>query len=197
LEKNMVSGTLEQAVAPGPNIADEPLYEIVNGERVEIPHMGALAGTLASFLVGWLNQFAAPKKLGFAVSEVMFNFGPGRQQRRPDVAFIRWERWKAPTDIRDDPQAWEVVPSLAIEVVSPSNSATEIEGRVLEYFDAGVELVWVIHPRHQRIYVHESPTQTRVLGATDELDGANVLPGFRLKIADLFAALQPQTRSTT
>ena len=57
--------------------------------------------------------------------------------------------------------------------------------------EAGVELVWVIYPRQQRIYVHESPAETRVLQVGDELDGGKVLPGFLLKLADLFGALQP------
>src|SRR5436309_2758458 len=61
----------------------DALFEVVNGERREIPRMGALAATIASFLVTHLNMFAWPRKLGFAVAEVMFQLQAGRPQRRP------------------------------------------------------------------------------------------------------------------
>jgi Uma2 family endonuclease len=171
----------------------DSLYEIVNGERREKPPMGALAGTVASFLVSYLNAFAFPQRLGFAISEVLFILRPDRPQRRPDIAFVSYTRWKTPPAPTEDPPAWDVVPNLAVEVVSPTNTAVEIEDKIQEYFDAGVELVWVIYPRHRRIYVYESPTQTRILLETDELDGGKVLPGFTLKIATLFEALVKPT----
>ena len=82
--------------------------------------------------------------------------------------------------------AWEVVPNLAVEVVSASNSAEEILGKIREYFQVGVELVWVVYPTEEQIYVYESPTQLRILKKDQELAGGNVLPGFCLPIAVLF-----------
>src|SRR5947209_11772150 len=60
------------------------LYEIVNGERKEIPRMGALAATIASFLVTHLNLYGWSRRLGFAVAEVLLQLPPDRPQRRPD-----------------------------------------------------------------------------------------------------------------
>jgi Uma2 family endonuclease len=57
-----------------------------------------------------------------------------------------------------------------------------------EYFGAGVELVWVVYPLQRSIQVFASASESRVLGESDELDGGGVLPGFRLKISELFAA---------
>jgi Uma2 family endonuclease len=69
----------------------------------------------------------------------------------------------------------------------------EVADTLLDYFNAGIVLVWVIYPRHRWIYVYRSPTDVRVLTEADELDGDAAIPGFRLKIADLFAALvRPQ-----
>jgi Uma2 family endonuclease len=170
-------------------ISDDSLYEVINGQRVEIPHMGAFAGTVASMIVHYLNEFALPKKLGFAVNEVLFNLGVNRQQRRPDLAFISWDRWKVPPIAGEDPPAWDVVPNIMGEAVSPTNTAEEIEVKMLEYFAAGVMLVWVIYPRQERIYVYESPTKVHILQMGDELDGGAVLPGFRVKLADLFGAI--------
>jgi Uma2 family endonuclease len=83
-----------------------------------------------------------------------------------------------------------VVPNLAVEVVSPTNTADEVVEKIEEYFAAGVQLVWVIHPKRRRFEVYESPTAVRVLGPGDVLDGGTVLPGFRLPIDDLYAALR-------
>ena len=167
----------------------DALYEIIDGERREIPHMGAWAGTLASLLVVQLNAFAYPRKLGLAVVEVLFRLGPNGPSRRPDIAFIGYDRWPTMAAAVGDPPEWEFAPKLAVEVVSSSNTAAEVLDKIEDYFTAGVQLVWVIYPRHRQIYVYDSPTHNDILRESDELDGGTVVPGFRLKIADLFAAL--------
>lgn len=167
----------------------EGLFEIVNGERREIPRMGFFAGTLASLLAYHLNTHGLQQKLGLAVVEVLFRILPQQPSRRPDVAFVRYERWPVTAFPTSDPAELEAIPNLAVEVVSPSNAAEEIEDKLKDYFDAGVELVWVIYPRHRRIYVYSTPTEIRLLGEADELDGGKVLPGFKLGIATLFKGL--------
>lgn len=176
---------------PPPNGTPEPefLFEIVNGERVEIPHMGVLAGMLASVLSKYLWDFVIPRKLGLVAVEVLFRFRPDRPSRRPDLAFVSYDRFTTPAIPPSDPAEWEVVPNLAVEAISPSNTAEDVVVKLQDYFDAGVQLVWVIYPRQRWIFVYESMTQVRQLREADELDGGQVLPGFSLKIADLFAAL--------
>jgi Uma2 family endonuclease len=164
--------------------------EVERGDEQEASPMGALAGTIASFLVSHLNVFAWQGRLGFAVSEVTFRLLPDRPQRRPDVAFIPYDRWSPPPPT-EDPPAWDVVPTLAVEVVSPNDAITELEEKLRDYFDASVRLVWVLNPTLRRVYVYQSFTDVRILQEADELDGGNVLPGFRLRIADLFTALVP------
>jgi Uma2 family endonuclease len=180
--------TLEAA----PPATEQPdgLYEVINGQKREVPHMGALAGAVASMLISYLNLFAWQHKLGFATSEVLFRLRPDRPQRRPDVAFVSYERWNPPPNLGDDPAALDVVPNLAVEVISPTNDAADLIDKIGEYFQAGVQLVWVIYPRQRLVYVYSSPTQNQILTETDELDGGMALPGFRVRIADLFAVLQ-------
>jgi Uma2 family endonuclease len=190
----MASAPFAGAISALPSPPDsESLYEIVNGEQREIPHMGTLAGMCASVLAQFLGTFGAQHKIGLAGVEVLFRLNPNRPARRPDVAFVRYDRWPTPTIPQDDPPAWEVIPNLAVEVVSPTNSAEEIEDKIQDYFAAGVDLVWVIYPRHRRIYVYESATQNRILVERDDLDGGNVLPGFRLNVGSLFSALTKPT----
>ncbi len=170
------------------SIEDVERYEIINGGRQEHAPMGAFETVLASWLCYLLNSFAMGKKLGIAVNEVLFTLDTHRDlKRRPDVAFVSYARWPEPVIAREN--AWNVVPDLAVEIVSPTNLAEEIDGKVTDYFHANVRLVWVIYPDSGRIYVYQSPTQVAVLERADTLDGGEVLPDFRLPIQDLYTAV--------
>src|SRR4051794_13502325 len=98
-------------------------YEIINGKRVELPPMGTYQSLLASLIVEKLAPFVRQNKLGRAVAETLFQLSAERKlQRRPDVAFVSYARW--PKSRRSpDTAAWDVIPDLAIEVNSSSNSA--------------------------------------------------------------------------
>ena len=165
----------------------ENLYEIVDGQRKELEPMGAFEVMLASALSDYMGPFAREHKLGAVVTEMLFVLDTRRdQQRRPDLAFVSYQRWPETTIART--KAWNVVPDLAVEVVSPTNFAEEIDAKLTDYFAAGVRLVWVIYPDSGHVYVYDSPDGCRVLERSDEFDGGDVLPGFRLPIETLFEA---------
>jgi Uma2 family endonuclease len=174
---------------------DDALYEIIDGQRVELPPMSAYSAVLASWLVARLDVFADGDNLGRAVCEVLFHLPlNGDRNRRPDGAFVSFQRW--PRNRRIPPQhAWDVVPNLAIEVVSPTEFAEELLLKIDEYFRAGVQLVWVVYPQQALVYVYESMTRIRGLTRTDELDGGSVIPGFRLPLATLFQEETPTSES--
>jgi Uma2 family endonuclease len=133
-----------------------------------------------------LASFARQQQVGRAVSEMLFDFTAMLQRkRRPDVAFVSFARWPQHRRIpRTD--AWEVVPNLAVEVVSPSDTLEQVMEKVAEYFQVGVECVWVILPAQEQVYVYESPTRVTILSHTDMLRGEPVLPQFQLPVAALF-----------
>jgi Uma2 family endonuclease len=173
------------SIAPSVPAIGDMLHEVVNGQIVE-KTMGAFETEIASILAGFLAPFVRANRLGKVLIEMLFRIDPGTDlQRRPDVAFVSHARW--PRD-RPAPReaAWDVVPDLAVEVVSPSNSANEVIDKLHEYFQAGVQQVWLVYPRRSEIYVYEAPTRVRILGRGDELDGEALLPGFRLPVATLF-----------
>jgi Uma2 family endonuclease len=171
-----------------PWVDDVERYEVIDGIRVEREPMGAFETVLASWLCFLLNSFAIGKKLGLAVNETLFVLHASRNlQRRPDVAFVSYPRW--PTAVVARESAWNVVPDLAVEIVSPTNLAEEIDGKVTDYFQSGVRLVWVFYPDTGRVYVYQSPTQVSILERTDTLDGGEVLPGFQLPIVRLYEAV--------
>jgi Uma2 family endonuclease len=178
--------------------AEESLYEVVDGRRVEIPPMSAYAAKIASRLSTELNNHARAHQLGEAVVETLFRLplteDRGRN-RQPDVAFVAYQRWPADRPQPEDANAWDVVPDLAVEVISPHNLAEEILDRLLEYFRADVRLVWVVYPRQRMIFVFDSPTRVQALSQDDTLDGGPVLPGFRLPLGNLFDPVRPPQAS--
>jgi Uma2 family endonuclease len=169
-----------------PEDGDDTLYEVVNGRRVEKPPLGFYECGIASLLHYYLQHFAKTTGVGRARMETMFRIDPTRGlERRPDVAFVSYQRW--PKNRKMGPgNAWEVIPELATEVISPTNSAAEVAIKINEYFRAGVQLVWVVYPILGQVYVYTAATQVHILERQDELDGGNALPGFRLPVAALF-----------
>jgi Uma2 family endonuclease len=163
-------------------------YEVIDGIRVEREPMGAFETVLASWLCHLLHSFTSGKKLGLAVNETLFVLNASRNlQRRPDVAFVSYARWPAAVVARES--AWNVVPDLAVEIISPTNLAEEIDSKIMDYFQSGVRLVWVFYPDAGRVYIYQSPTQVSIVERTDTLDGGAVLPGLRLPIVQLYEAV--------
>jgi Uma2 family endonuclease len=164
----------------------ESLYEVVDGKRVELQPMGARESHLAMVLAGFLWSFVRAQRQGRVESEMLFQLDAETDlQRRPDVAFVSYERWPRERPVPPT-AAWQVVPSLAVEVVSPTNTAPEVLRKVREYFQAGVQRVWVVYPDEEQVYVYSSPTSIRVLERSGELDGEELLEGFRLPLSELF-----------
>ena len=176
-------------------VQDEPLYEIVNGQRVDLPPMSAYATWLASCLHGRLWPYAWDQGLGVSVTEMLFVLDAEHNlRRRPDVAFVSTARW--PLD-RALPETgdWEVVPDLAVEVISPNDVFKDVLAKVREYFHYRVQIVWVIAPEERQVYVYDAPTHVHILTGQDELKGGEVVPGFRMPLVHLFQHAAAPTRS--
>jgi Uma2 family endonuclease len=161
-------------------------YEVVDGEIVENPPMGARESILASFLQDLVSPVARSNRLGRVVTETLFLLDPSRKlKRRPDLAFVSAQRWALKRPVPET-EAWEVVPDLAVEVISKNNSAYTVARKIDEYFDAGARGVWVVYPITSKVYVYDSPTRVRILQLGDELDGEEVIPGFHVALSTLF-----------
>jgi Uma2 family endonuclease len=162
------------------------LCELIDGVLVEKKAMSFKEGFLAGYILRQIGNYLDGRDLGIVApgdSQVRLRFG---LIRIPDVSYIPWTR--IPEDeVPDEPVA-SVVPTLAIEVLSRGNSLAEIDRKLDEYFSAGVKLVWVIEPREQSAKVYSSAVKYKELDETGTLDGGRVLPGFKLSLADLFAA---------
>lgn len=161
------------------------LYEVVDGRFVE-KAVGVYEVWLAKLFDRALDRYLEARRTGRAITEMIFDLRPlVNRERRPDVAFVSYERWARD---RRPPRArsWAVIPDLAVEIVSPTNTAREIAEKLEEYFLVGVRQVWVVYPDQTKVYVYTSTTSVRILTPADELDGGDVLPGFRLPLREVF-----------
>lgn len=182
---------MASAIAPEPATAvaaprgEEPLYEVVNGQRVELPPMSIYANLIAKRILLAIEPLANGGSLGTAAIEALVVLDEDEDlRRRPDVAYVSAERW--PLD-REVPETgdWVVVPDLAVEVTSPNDLFADVLGKVQEYCEHGVREVWVVVPEEQQVYVYRTPTDLRVLTADQTLE-YEPLPGFQMPLADLF-----------
>jgi Uma2 family endonuclease len=168
------------------NDREDRLCELVDGVLLE-KIVGLRESRLAVWIAGILNLFVIPHNLGFVT-------GPdGAMQlfaglvRIPDIAFVKWER--VPGGRIPDAPVPLLAPNLAVEVLSSSNTPGEMQVVREEYFSAGVDLVWEIDPDKRCARVCTSPTDFVTLSSSDVLDGASVLPGFQLPLADVFGEM--------
>lgn len=183
----IVATHVEQVELP-----DEALYEIVDGVKVEKP-MSVISLWLASELSHSLGPFVKTHRLGFVVSEMIFVLDRTTNlRRRPDLAFVSAKRW--PLDRRLPYHGdWEVVPDLAIEVASPTNTFENLAGKVREYFQYGAEEVWILLPEAQEVYVYQTARTVRILQAKDTLSTERI-PDWSIVVGDLIP--NPPTSET-
>ncbi len=172
-------------------VEPDDLYEVVDGQIVGKTSQGVYEGLLRSRLMTRLYTFAAAHDCGRVVGTMLFDFGPTVPQRRPDVAYVSYERWPRRQRVPRT-NAWAVVPELAVEVVSRSSTFEEVLGKVQEYFQAGVQAVWVIAPPQQQVYVYQSPSRIQVVTIQEVLKGEPFLPEFRLALTELFDVEAPE-----
>jgi Uma2 family endonuclease len=111
-------------------------------------------------------------------------FGKPSQLRKPDVSCVLVDR--LPFDkVRDG--YLSIRPDLAVEVISANDRVNDLEAKLDDYREAGIPLVWLIYPTSRRVRVLRTDGSTTQLGPDDELTGEGVLPGFRCRVADIFA----------
>jgi Uma2 family endonuclease len=181
----MTAATVDRPIELSPE-DDDSLYEIIDGLRVE-KSMGIRQILLANRLAIFINQMAFAPRLGIAVIEALFDLGiPGAPEYRPHMAFVSEGRWPRDRSVPST-NAWAVVPDLAVEVVSPSNTADEVQAKVDIYLKAGVRLVWVVYLKSACVHVHDGSSTIRIVRPGGELEGEAILPGFRLPLESLFA----------
>jgi len=169
-------------------IPDDNLkHELQAGVLVSEPLPGFRHGRVAVRIGRLLDAYVQGRGIG-AVVGCDTGFVLARDPdtvRGPDVAFVAKERMAS---IADEARAFEGAPDFAVEVLSPSNTPATVRAKVADYLAAGARVVWVVDPDPGRetVTVYRSLLAPRSLSRDDELDGEDVVPGFRARVAELF-----------
>lgn len=174
------------------HIPNETLYEVVDGCIVEKP-MSAYSMWIASFLFECLAPYVRQRGLGTLYSEGVFVLQPGLK-RRPDVAFLSASKWPI-GDAPNHDGDWEIIPDLAVEVISPSNLYSEVVGKLREYFFAGVVEVWVVVPEARIVQIHRGSDEVRTIEAHGEVH-SELLPGWSMEVSALMPKIIPRKTSS-
>ena len=171
------------------------LYELVEGELRRMSPAGSEHGAIGMNLVTALGPHVKANDLGVVFGpDTGFRIASAPDTvRSPDVSFVRRER--VPRDGLPEGY-WPGAPDLAVEIISPSDTYTDVEKKVTEWLDAGACMVVVITPRTRTVTVHSSSevcsahsSQADVLRLRDSdvLDLGDAVPGFSCTIADIMA----------
>ena len=169
-------------------LPDGERYEVINGELRE-RNMSSLSSAISMVLGGLLREWMKGSgKRGWLTGEAggftIFPWAEG-DVRMPDVAFTSRERAGAMPE-----RGWFAVsPELAVEIVSPNDRFSDAEDKARDYIRAGVDLVWVVVPNTESIQVWRKDGSRSVLQSGETLSGEDVLVGFSVAVADLFAEL--------
>ncbi len=160
-------------------------YELVRGELRTMTPAGHMHGRVAMRLSWPLAQYVEANELGVVyAAETGFLLARDPDTvRAPDVAFVRRERVE---EVGDAEGCWPGTPDLAVEVIPPSDANAEMESKVAEWFRAGARMVIVVNPGNRTTKVYRCATDVTMLTEDGEIDGADVVPGWRLPVRELF-----------
>ncbi len=165
---------------------DGQRHELVAGELRTMAPSGSQHGRVAMRLGVPLGQYVDAHDLGVVfAAETGFKLTEDPDTvRAPDVAFVRRERVLAVGDVTG---YWPGAPDLAAQVVSPGDLYTEVDEKVATWLEHGARMVLVVNPRRRTVATHRPDGQVRLLAEGDEIDGEDVVPGWKLPVRELFA----------
>jgi Uma2 family endonuclease len=156
-------------------------YELVDGEILVSP-AGMRHSHIAARILHRLADYLDRNPVGEVFSENVGIQFPSGNVRSPDVTFVSTA--KLPGGV---PESFgEVIPDLAVEVLSPNDSMTQIGRKIGEYFENGVPLVWLVDPKRQTVTVYRSLTDTERLDIHATITAEPVLPGFSATVRSFF-----------
>jgi Uma2 family endonuclease len=146
--------------------------------------MGYEESEIACLLSMFLNIFVRPRKLGVVTgADGTIRLFPGLV-RIPDVAFASWNCF--PDRKRPRAPIPQLAPDLVVQVLSKGNTKREIARKLGEYFDVGVRVVWLVDIRKRAVGVRTAVDQSVLIENGQTLEGGTVLPGFTLRLDELF-----------
>jgi Uma2 family endonuclease len=159
-------------------------YELVRGELIEMTPPGGIHGRTAVNLSSLVFSFVKEKNLGVVMVETGYKLASNPDTvRAPDVSFLSTAKIPS-TGL---PEGYlDGAPNLAVEIVSPGDTASEVQDKVQDYLTYGAQIIWVVYPQQRIVIVHYPDGTARTLHKTDSLSGEVVIPGFSCQVAEIF-----------
>jgi Uma2 family endonuclease len=159
--------------------------ELVRGELIMMTPAGYRHGKIVSRLNSRLHVYVEQEALGEVMgAETGFVIAQAPDTvRAPDVAFVYRDRVPSTPPVG----YFHGAPDLAVEILSPNDRASEVLAKVHDWLDAGCRAVWVVDPETRTVTVYRNRSQIYVLGVSEQLSGEDVVPGFTLPVAEIFA----------
>ena len=193
METTLTATKAKGTLTSGPMTAEQLLrlppdgrrYELVEGELKVMTPASPRHGRIAMRMGSLIEQYARQHDLGIVyAAETGFQLRENPDTvRAADAAFVA----KSRIPPEGEPEGyWAIAPDLVVEVVSPSDSASEVQSKVSDWLEAGCQLVWVVYPDTQTVTEYHSLTEIRVLTAGQSLEGGDTLPGFACLVSEIF-----------
>lgn len=180
-----MTATRRLSVAEFEQLPDLKGYELIDGEAKE-KEVSVASSAIGALLAHLLYAFCLPRRLGTVFgADLLYLLWPDRpnEGRKPDVSFVPADR-----PLQFAKGYCSTVPYLAVEVVSPTNTADEMSTKVEEYLSAGVDVVWVVYLSTRTVMVYEGTAVQRLAGDA-VLRGTGPLTGLEMPLPDIFAVI--------
>ena len=163
-------------------------YELVAGELRKMPPAGWEHGAIGGQLHGLLAHHIRQQDLGriFCAETGFLIARDPDTVRAPDIAFIHKDHFPV---VRPEEAFWPGAPDLAVEVLSPGDSVSEVDAKVKAWLEAGAAMVWVVNPQWRSVTVYRCASDIRMLTENEDLAGEDVVPGFRCRVGEIFVDL--------
>lgn len=160
-------------------------FELIRGELREMSPAGSQHGRFAINVSTPLDNHVKANGLGVVyAAETGFRVATDPDTvLAADVAFVTQERFEA---LGDSPSYFAGPPDLAAEVISPNDSYAAVDEKIAEWLEGGTRMLLLINPRRKTVIVFRSLESRRVLTVEDTIDGEDVVPGWKLPVAQIF-----------
>lgn len=161
-------------------------FELINGELIPMAPTKLRHGRAAGRIASYIGHHVLTNKLGeIYIAEAGYQL-PSGDVLAPDVSFISKSRLPKDTDA---PGFEQIAPDLVVEIYSDSNTRIEMQQKADLFFAAGTRQMWVVYPNSRTVYFYTAPDKVVILRGDALIEGGDVLPGFTLRVADIFSTL--------
>jgi Uma2 family endonuclease len=158
------------------------LERTAQGELIIMSPVGGISGKRESDLNAELWLWNRQTQLGQVFSSSTIFTLPSGAKRSPDVAWVKSDRWESLT-LEQQEKFPPLCPDFVIELRSRTDSLNQLQEKMQEYLDSGLQLGWLINPQAQEVEIYRPNQAVEIVQLPTTLSGEKVLPGFILDIS--------------